>query len=188
VKSNKIHPKLFALVLGFASIFMMFAGFTSAYVVKKMAGSWLDYEFPSMFYISTIIILTASLTLHLGYYAFKNGKEWLYKTMLLISFVLGVAFLACQYKGFLQITVEQGLSFGINSSVSFPIVMAGVHGAHIIGGLAAILLAIIHAFALKFKFTEVRKLRYQLTLWYWHFVDILWLYLLIFFHTQQTSI
>ena len=177
---NKIHPKLFALVVSFASIFMMFAGFTSAYIVKKMGGSWLDFEFPTMFFISTVVILFSSITLHFSYSSFNKGNEKSYKLFLLLSFILGIIFLGSQVKGYGEI-VEQGYSFTDNASISFLIIISAVHAIHVLGGVAAIILAMIHAYFLPYKPTPVRKLRFQLTVWYWHFVDLLWLYLFIFF-------
>ncbi|MEL6944023.1 MAG: cytochrome c oxidase subunit 3, partial [Bacteroidota bacterium] len=67
---------------------------------------------------------------------------------------------------------------------SFVYVISGVHAAHIIGGLAVLTIAMIHAFMLPHKVTKARKLRFDLTLIYWHFVDILWIYLIVFFTLQ----
>jgi len=173
---NKIHAQKFALYISFASIVMMFIAFTSAYIVKQAAGNWLEFAIPSMFYISTVVILLSSITLHSSYKAFLAGKEGMYKTLLIVSLILGISFLVLQYHGW-QDMFAVGVDLKGNVSGSFVYLITGVHALHIVGGIAAIIVAIVHAFTLKFRLTEKRKLRFELTLHYWHFVDFLWVYL-----------
>jgi cytochrome c oxidase subunit 3 len=73
-KRNTIHPHKFALWAAMASITMMFGAFTSAYIVKQAAGNWLEFSMPVAFYISTLIILISSITLHTSFKAFKVRK------------------------------------------------------------------------------------------------------------------
>ena len=176
---NRIHPHKFALYVAFASIIMMFGSLTSAYIVKSAAGNWLEYTMPSYFYYSTAVLLLSSVTLHSAYLNFKNKNEKAYKVLLLCSLVLGIGFVTLQYYGW-NALFNVGVDLKANVSGSFLYLITGLHAAHIIGGIAAILVAIVHAFTLPFIVTEKRKVRFQLVLQYWHFVDILWLYLLIF--------
>lgn len=180
---NKIHPKKFALAVGCASILMMFSAFTSAYIVRQAAGNWLEFQLPSLFFVSTGIILLSSFTLHFSYRSFLKGKEQLYKGLLLTSFGLGLLFVAMQYQGWLSM-MEMGVPLKTNPSGDFIYVISGVHAAHVIGGITALVIALLHAFTLKFKVTPARKLRFELTFIYWHFVGFLWLYLIVFFSIQ----
>jgi len=180
---NKIHPKKFALAVACASILMMFSAFTSAYIVRQAAGNWLEFQLPSLFFVSTGIILLSSFTLHFSYRSFLKGKEQLYKGLLLTSFGLGLLFIAMQYQGWLSM-MEMGVPLKTNPSGDFIYVISGVHAAHVIGGITALVIAILHAFSLKFKVTPARKLRFELTFIYWHFVGFLWLYLIVFFSIQ----
>jgi len=173
---NRIHAQKFALYISFASISMMFIAFTSAYIVKQAAGNWLEFAVPNMFYISTIVILLSSITLHRSYKAFLSGKEGMYKTLLVVSFILGITFLVLQYFGW-QDMFAVGVDLKGNVSGSFVYLITGVHALHIVGGIAALIVAMVHAFTLRFRVTEKRKLRFELTLHYWHFVDLLWVYL-----------
>ncbi|MEQ8707304.1 MAG: cytochrome c oxidase subunit 3 [Phaeodactylibacter sp.] len=182
---NKIHPKKFALGVACASILMMFAAFTSAYIVRQAAGNWLEFRLPNIFYINTLVILLSSATVHGSYLAFKRGKTQAYRVLLVITLILGLAFLALQYQGWLALTAI-GVELTTNPSGSFVYVISGVHAAHILGGIAALVVAIIHAFALQHKVTAARKLRFEMTLIYWHFVDFLWVYLLVFLTLQQS--
>ncbi len=175
---SRIHPQKFALWLAMGSILMMFMAFTSAYFVKQATGSWVEYRLPNMFYLNSAIILLSSLTLHISYKSFVGGQEGKYKWLLVISFVLGIAFLAGQYLAWSQL-FEMGIDLKGNASGAFLYLITGVHALHIFGGLAAIFVALIRAFTWDYKVTDKRKNRFEMTLQYWHFVDILWIYLFI---------
>lgn len=181
---NKIHPQKFALLIACASLLMLFAAFTSAYIVRQAAGNWLEFELPGIFYFSTLVILFSSATLHASYYSFKKGHASLYKGLLVLTFALGLLFISMQYQGWVELK-NMGVELTRNPSGDFVYVISGVHAAHILGGIAAILVAIIHAFSLKYKVSPKRKLRFEMTLIYWHFVDFLWVYLLLFFIYQR---
>jgi len=175
-RRNKIHPQKFALYVAFASISMMFIAFTSAYIVKQAAGNWLEFSLPSIFYISTVVILTSSLVLHISYSSFINGQEKRYKLFLVLAFLLGVSFLVLQYLGWQELYAI-GIDLKGSISGSFVYIISGAHALHILGGIAAIIVAMLQAFTLPYKVTDKRKLRFELTLHYWHFVDLLWVYL-----------
>jgi cytochrome c oxidase subunit III len=177
---NRIHPHKFALWVSLASVVMMFTAFTSAYIVRQAAGNWLEFRLPDLFYINTGVILLSSLTLQTSYWGFKNGKKSLYQGLMAGSFILGLVFLVLQYQAW-QSMVSIGVMLDGNPSGSFIYLISGVHAGHILGGLAALIVAMAHAFLLPFKATPRRLLRFELVLTYWHFVGFLWLYLLGFF-------
>lgn len=181
---NKIHPKKFALWVACAGIMMMFAALTSAYIVRRAGGNWLEFQLPAIFYYNTFTILASSLSLHLSYRAFKQGNQQMYRGMLLLTLVLGVLFVGLQYQGWTELEAL-GVPLRLNPSGDFIYVISAIHAAHVLGGIAALLVAVLHAFSLPFKVTPARKLRFQLTFTYWHFVDFLWLYLLLFLMQQS---
>lgn len=180
---NKIHPKKFALWVACGSIMMMFAALTSAYIVRRAGGNWLEFQLPSIFFYNTITILASSLTLHLSYRAFKQGNSAMYKGLLLVTLALGLLFVGLQYEGWTQMEA-MGVPLRLNPSGDFIYVISAIHAAHVLGGIAALTVASLHAFTLPNKVTPARKLRFQLTFSYWHFVDFLWLYLLVFLLLQ----
>jgi cytochrome c oxidase subunit 3 len=100
--------------------------------------------------------------------------------LLLVTFFLGLIFVVLQYQGW-QALNDIGATFTVNPSSSFIYVISGLHAAHVLGGAAAITVALTHAFVLPFKPTLRRKQRFELVVQYWHFVDALWVYLVIFF-------
>ncbi len=183
-KSRKgIHPPLFALWAAMGSMVMMFGSLTSAYIVRQAAGNWLEFRMPDIFYYSTVVILLSSVTLHGSYWAFRNGKEALYKLLLPLTVILGTVFIIMQYQGW-NTLYSIGVALDGNPGGSFFYVISGIHAAHVIGGVFALTVAMLHAFTLKYKPTEKRRRRFQLVLHYWHFVDFLWLYLFLFLLIQ----
>ena len=178
-----VYAPLFALWVAMASIVMMFGSLTSAYIVRQAAGNWLEFKVPDIFFFSTIIILLSSVSLHAAYWAFRNGREQLYKIALPVSFALGVTFVILQYYGWMAM-YDIGVVLDGNPSGSFFYLISGLHAAHVIGGVFALAVATVHAYSLSFKPNERRRRRFQIVLHYWHFVDFLWLYLFIFLLIQ----
>lgn len=176
---SKVHPKKFALWTSFASIIMMFAALTSAYIVKQASGNWLEFAIPIEFYISTASILLSSVLLHISLNAFSNKNQQVHKYGLIGATLLGLVFVICQYYGWMTL-FTMGVDLKGNASGSFFYLITGLHALHVIGGIAALFVALYHTFSLKFEVTPIRILRYELTVQYWHFVDVLWIYLLLF--------
>jgi cytochrome c oxidase subunit 3 len=176
---NRINPQKFALWLAMASILMMFAAFTSAYIVKQAAGNWLEFPIPTIFFVNTAVIIISSIALQYSFSSFKTGKEQEYKWGLVITFILGIAFVGLQIVGWNEL-FAMGIDLKGNPSGSFLYLITGIHAAHVIGGIAALFIALFHAFTLKFKPSEKRKNRFELVIQYWHFIGLLWVYLLGF--------
>lgn len=178
-RRNKIHPLKLALWVGIASLVMMFTALTSAYIVRQAAGNWLEFNIPNIFYWNTLVIIVSSLTLHGSYEAFKRGAVTAYRGLLVATFILGILFLVMQYLGWEELSAI-GVPLKANPSGDFVYAISGLHGLHILGGLGILLVGLLVAFLRPYKVTPVRKLRFELSLTYWHFVDVLWLYLIIF--------
>lgn len=183
-RRNKIHPQKLALWVGIVSLIMMFTALTSAYIVRRAAGNWLEFTIPPIFYVNTLVIIVSSLTLHAAYAAFKREADKAYKGLLLVTFALGIAFVVLQYYGWLAMEAD-GVALTLNPSGDFVYAISGLHAVHVIGGIAILLVCLIMAFATKLKRTPARQLRLELTLTYWHFVDFLWIYLIIFLSLQR---
>lgn len=181
---SRVHPQKFALWVACGSIIMFFIAFTSAYIVRQSAGNWLEFVMPNLFFYNTVVILLSSVTLHSAVNAFKKMKTQQYKVLLGISLILGITFLLLQYQAWIVLT-QNGIELTTNPSSSFLFVISGFHAAHALGGVVAILIAFVMALVKPHKVTPIRKLRLELTTQYWHFVDLLWLYLLIFLIVQQ---
>src|ERR1700710_3154087 len=96
---KRIHPHKFLLWVAMGSIIMMFAGLTSAYIVKKNQGSWLEFDLPKVFWYSTFTILLSSVTMHLAIKAAKAREVMRYRALITVTALLGVAFIILQYTG-----------------------------------------------------------------------------------------
>jgi len=180
----KYDTNKFSLFIAMGSIVMMFTAFTSAYIVRQSAGNWLDFPLPNLFFVSTAIIVLSSLTLHASYFSFTRGREFLYKGLLFLTFLLGIGFVVMQYMAWMEL-FAMGIDLKRNPSGAFVYLISGTHATHVLGGIATLVVAMIHAFSLSFIVTDKRIHRFQLVLYYWHFVDILWIYLLLFFSFQR---
>ena len=181
IESNtKIHPYKMLLWVGFGSIVMMFAGLTSAYIVKKSQANWLEFELPNLFWFSTLVILVSSFTIQMAVKKAKAGEMAQYRGFLSVTAILGLTFIILQIRGFQALELNNVALTGArsNSAGSFLLVIAGLHLLHLVGGVIAI--AVISLKALAAKSSTNQVLSVELVASYWHFVDILWIYLFVF--------
>ena len=174
---NKIHPHKFTLWVGIGSILMMFAGLTSAYIVKRNQANWAGFDLPNAFYYSTAIIMASSGTLWMALRAFKERLMPRYRILMAATLVLGLVFLALQVIGFMQLIAE-GVTLKANVSYSFLYIIVGLHAMHVLGGIVVLVVMSLKAFSNKLRSYSIVPVELAST--YWHFVDILWLYLLLF--------
>lgn len=182
-RSKGIEPEVFGLWIANGSILMMFAAFTSAYIVRQAQGNWLEFRLPEWFFWSTLIIVASSFTIHFAYKNFLARNIQMYKNLYLVTFILGVLFIVTQYLGWLAMT-DSGVELTGNPAGSFVYVISGVHALHVLGGLAALAVGVLKMYLLPNGFSHKRKTRFKMMVHYWHFVDILWIYLLLFFILQ----
>lgn len=173
----------FGLWIGMASITMMFAALTSAYLVRRPAGNWYEFKLPVQFFISTLIIIASSITMEWAYKSLKNQNQRNYNYGIILTFVLGILFLISQILSW-KALVASGITINLSVSGSFLYALSGIHAAHVIGGIAAIMVCVANAFLSSFTVNSMRLLKIDLVRQYWHFVDILWIYLLLFLILQ----
>ncbi len=174
---NKIHPHKFTLWIAIGSILMMFAGLTSAYIVKRNQANWESFELPLAFIYSTVAIVLSSVTIFLAGRAFQDRQMRRYRLLMLTTLILGLVFIALQVVGFRQL-LGFGLGLQANVSVSFLYVIVGAHALHVAGGIIALAVMALRSFSRKVRNYSI--LPVQILGTYWHFVDILWIYLLVF--------
>lgn len=175
--TRKVNPQKFAMWFAIGSITLTFAGFTSAYLVRQGQGMWESFAMPPIFYYSTVVILLSSLTYFIGLRAFKKEQYSNYNMMLLLTLGLGIAFMVLQYMGFKEL-YAQNIRINGNVSNSFFFVIAGAHLLHILGGVVALIVVLIRN-AVRSK-AQRKPIGLEILGTYWHFIDILWLYLFVF--------
>lgn len=178
---KRIHPHKFLLWIAMGSICMMFAGFTSAYIVKRNQSNFLEFSLPTIFWYSTFVILASSVTIQLAVKNFKAREMSKYRSLITITAILGLVFAALQVVGFKDLESHGIFLTGpkSNAAASFILIIVGVHALHVLGGVIAILVMFLKAFLSKTK--NYSSMPIEVVSTYWHFVDVLWLYLLVFF-------
>lgn len=174
---KKIHPHKFTLWVGLGSIAMMFAGLTSAYIVKRSQANWVTFELPVAFWVSTVFMLLSSLTMVLALRHFRERLMQRYRMLMTLTLVLGVLFVIFQYVGFRQLW-DAGITLKASVSYSFLYVIVGLHALHVLGGVIILLVMLLRAFSSRVK--NYSMVPVELINTYWHFVGILWIYLLVF--------
>ena len=165
------------LWIGMASILMFFGGLTSAYIVRKPEGNWLDFVLPEYFTFSTIIIVISSILLFFIKGQLRKNKSIFY--IVLSTLILGLLFSFFQFKGWQEL-ISQGVYLtgeGSNASGSFLYVLTLAHLVHLIGGLIA--LGYISYKSKQNTYTIENCLAIDLTSVYWHFLALLWLFLFV---------
>ncbi|HEX5624897.1 MAG TPA: cytochrome c oxidase subunit 3 [Saprospiraceae bacterium] len=180
---SRYQAMRFGLWIGMASITMMFAALTSSYLVRKPAGNWYEFKLPNEFFISTILILLSSYTIEWAYRNFKKGNLQPYRLGILLTWLLGIGFLVSQVLAW-QALAAKGITVDLNVSGSFLYAMSGIHALHVFGGIGALTVSLLTALFVSGEITDWRVLKLDLVRQYWHFVDIVWIYLLLFLILQ----
>jgi len=164
------------------SMVMFFAGLTSAYVISMKRDDWVTFDLPDAFYMSTILIVLSSITLILSQRFLKQDKRQISLVLVIVTLILGIAFIWQQYLGFNELK-NAGLYFtgpGSTVSTSFIIGITLMHVLHLIAGVFVLFIVIYNHFKYKYKPNDL--LGFELGAIFWHFVDVLWIYLFFFFY------
>jgi cytochrome c oxidase subunit 3 len=170
------------LWISMISMVMFFAGLTSAYVVSMNREDWVSFDLPQSFYTSTVLIVLSSITMIFSQKFLKKDNLKVSLLLLLVSFALGLGFVWYQYVGFNELKAV-GLYFtGPESTVStsFIIGITFMHVLHLLAGVIVLLVVIYNHF--KKKYSSADMLGFELGAIFWHFVDVLWVYLFFFFY------
>ena len=182
IQEQKVKAHKQMLYFSMISMTMMFAGLTSAYVVSESREDWVGFVLPQAFFTSTILIVLSSITFYLAKIFIKKNNNSKSAIALAATLVLGVTFVYYQFQGFSQL-IEAGLYFTgkeSNVSSSFLYVITLAHMAHIFAGI--IVLAVVLYKSIKNKYNSNNYLGLDLGAIFWHFVDVLWIYLFLFFY------
>ncbi len=171
------------LWFGIISLTMSFAGLTSAYVVSKERPDWISsFEIPQAFYIALVLMIVSSFTYHFALRAIKKEQNKLGMSLLVSTLILGILFVVFQFVGFSEI-IQNGYNFtGPTSSIttSFIYLVVLLHVAHVLAGLISIGVVIYNHY--KQKYHNGKTLGVVLSVTFWHFVDIVWIYLFLFLY------
>jgi cytochrome c oxidase subunit III len=163
------------IAVGIVSILMFFMALASAFLVRKgTSGDWVPVHIPALLWINTAVLLISSGTLELARKHLAKADGAGFKTYWTSTTALGVGFLVGQVAAWRQLA-HQGIYLATNPASSFFYIFTGAHALHLIGGIAAL------GYVARQNFSEVnvtRSVAAEVTSYYWHFLDALWLFLL----------
>jgi cytochrome c oxidase subunit 3 len=181
-EKNKRAKKMM-LWFGIVSLIMGFAGWTSAYIVSSKREDWVsDLELPSAFFISTAMIILSSITYFIAKKAVAKDNQKNGTIFLLVTLALGITFISLQFVGFSQM-LENGYYFTgptSNIKMSYVFLIAAVHIAHVVAGLISLLVVLVRQ--IRNKYTPENMLGMELGATFWHFLDFIWVYLILFMY------
>lgn len=182
-KQRQARSQKLILLFAMLSMFMMFGGLTSAYLVSASRKDWIhNMVIPSSFTISTILIVMSSITIHFAKLSIKKDDRKNTTTFLLATLFLGLGFVFYQIKGFEQI-IALGYNFTgptSNISATFVYILVFMHILHLAAGIISLLIIIYNHF--KQKYNSLQTTGIELGAMFWHFLDFLWIYLFLFFY------
>jgi cytochrome c oxidase subunit 3 len=180
-----LQPKKFNMWLFMITSFMLFAAFTSGFIVyaQGSADKGIKIILPQAFIYSTIIILLSSGSMYLAYRAAKQLQVNRQRQYLWLTIFLGVAFFCMQFYAW-TVLVKMGVYLiNPNASQSFIYIFTGVHLVHILAGLVLVINSLVSSYR---NSPPVKSLfRLEMASIFWHFVDILWIYLYVFLLLNQ---
>jgi cytochrome c oxidase subunit 3 len=186
MSQEPMSPKLketsrkYLLWIALLSIGMMFAGLTSGYIVRRQTGTWLKFDLPFTFWVSTAIILISSVTMNWSVQLIRKNEVKMLPSAVLTTFILGIGFGLCQFISWKTLISENIFFTGPQSSASssYLYIICALHLCHVMGGLIA--LGVIYVKAIRQKYSSGNYLGIKLCAIYWHFLDGLWVYLFLF--------
>jgi cytochrome c oxidase subunit 3 len=179
VRTSQMEPEAArtGIWVGLAAITMTFAAFTSAMLVRQgSANDWRHFSLPAILYLNTLILIASSVSLHLSRRRFATALEpspGAALPLLYTTLALGLLFVSGQYVAWLQLR-SQGLYLATAPSSSFFYVFTVLHALHVLAGMGALALLISRARTNLLRFST-----FSAVTQYWHFMGILWIYLLL---------
>ncbi|SHG65944.1 cytochrome c oxidase subunit 3 [Flagellimonas flava] len=177
------RAKKMMLWFGIVSLIMGFAGWTSAYIVSSKREDWIsDLDLPQAFLVSTAIIIISSFTYFFAKQSVARNEQKRATMLLLLTLALGITFIVVQFVGFSQM-LDNGYYFTgptSNIKMSYVFLIAAVHIVHVVAGLISLLTVLVQQ--LRGKYLPGNMLGMELGATFWHFLDILWVYLILFMY------
>ena len=180
----RVHARTYKIGMWMAltAIVMLFAAFTSALVVRKgLSEDWVSTPMPRVLWLNTLLLLASSAALELSRRGLtkRAGSQfasWLYATA-----GLGVLFMGGQYLAWRELAAR-GVYLATNPSSSFFYLFTAAHALHLLGGIIALFYVVARAQAIAAGLE--RRTALDVTAIYWHFMDGLWIYILLLLMTR----
>lgn len=185
------HPHNIYLMLLLFSLSILFLSLSGAFIYTRVQNGLPPVKLPWLFGFNTVILLGSSWTMVRAKKAYLADETERYQGMLILTIVLSLIFMFAQYLAWMQLFKQQ-IFLNSDPSAGYLYVISGLHFAHVIGGLPFLSLFLWKAFkymkepvsVLVYFSDPEKRLRLRLLTIYWHFLDILWIYLVVFFYVN----
>jgi len=162
------------IAIGIVSVLMFFMALASAFLVRKGGPDWVPVHIPALLWANTAVLLASSGTMELARKRLAASDLAGFNRFWLVTTVLGLVFLIGQVAAW-RILVGEGIYLASNPASSFFYIFTGAHGIHLLGGVCAL----IYVARRNFDVAKIsRPVAAEVTSYYWHFMDALWLFLL----------
>jgi cytochrome c oxidase subunit III len=163
------------IAIGIVSVLMFFMALASAFLVRKGGPDWVPVHIPALLWFNTVVLMASSVTLETARKNLADGDTHGFRKFWLVSTILGVAFLLGQVLAW-RILVGQGVYLSSNPASSFFYIFTGAHAVHLLGGVGALIYVAVRNFDLA---KVSRAVAADITAYFWHFLDALWVFLLL---------
>jgi cytochrome c oxidase subunit 3 len=183
-----IHPSYILMFLLLAGISSLFLGFSGAYLYNRIQQGIPPVKLPPLFYFNTLLLIASSIMLRWAKKSYLNDNTKNYKVALIITLALTIGFLISQIFAWGQLR-SSDVFIDYNNMASYMYLISGLHFFHVIAGIPFLIMFVINAIvrmkspvSVLIYFSDINKKR-RLDLFniYWHFLDGLWIYLVLFF-------
>ena len=179
---NKTNiPRIFTMFL-LLVVLMTFGGLLGAYIVLATNGAleWRPFDLPYQVWVSTAIILASSFTYHVSKNLIDKNEQAKSKTWLLVTTCLGAAFISSQILAWFLL-YRRGFYWWGNPYAGFFYILTAVHVVHVAGGICALGAIVLRTWNKTFSDTELKYRQNMANVvgWYWHFMDALWIVILL---------
>ena len=163
-----------AITLAIVSITVFFMALVCTFILRRHSTDWVPARLPAILWVNTLVLLASSGTLELARRHLENGDERRFRALWLLTTGLGIFFVVGQVLAWKQL-VSQGIFIGSNAGSSFFYIFTGLHGLHLLGGLAALCYVLLRNFS---RARISQSVAAEIVGHYWHFMDALWVFLL----------
>ena len=183
-----IHPSYIIMFLILAAVSALFLGFSAAYLYNRLQSNIPPVTLPPLFYFNTLILIGSSFTLKWAKKSYLEDHTRNYKIALIVTLILTVGFLGSQIMAWIQL-YNSDIFINYNNMASYMYLISGIHFAHVVAGIPFLALFVINAVrkikspvSVLIYFSDLaKKRRLDLFNIYWHYLDGLWIYLVLFF-------
>jgi len=162
------------VAIGIVAVLMFFMALASAFLVRKGGADWVPVRIPALLWLNTIVLVASSVTLEMARKRLAHSDAAGFRNLWLVTTVLGVVFLVGQVVAW-RILVGQGIYLASNPASSFFYIFTGAHALHLLGGVGALVYVAKRNFG---QAQVTQSVAAEVTSYYWHFMDALWLFLL----------